>query len=103
MVDAPGPVSRTLRAAPPDQLAEAADRAIRSALGATRTDVFIADYRINGLWPVLDPEPPSAGFLACEGWHSAASAASSRSTTPPATGGAGSTCRCRCGVSGSAC
>ncbi|MFI7522772.1 PP2C family protein-serine/threonine phosphatase [Micromonospora globbae] len=67
MVDAPGPVSRTLRAAPPDQLAEAADRAIRSALGATRTDVFIADYRINGLWPVLDPEPPSAGFLACEG------------------------------------
>ncbi|MFI7606471.1 PP2C family protein-serine/threonine phosphatase [Micromonospora sp. NPDC049366] len=63
MVDRPDPVSRTLRAAPPDQLAEAADRAIRSTLGATRTDVFIADYRISGLWPVLDPEPPVAGSL----------------------------------------
>ncbi|MFC3502987.1 PP2C family protein-serine/threonine phosphatase [Micromonospora krabiensis] len=63
MVDRPDPVSRTLRAAPPDQLAEAADRAIRSTLGATRTDVFIADYRISGLWPVLDPEPTVAGSL----------------------------------------
>ncbi|MEU8300574.1 PP2C family protein-serine/threonine phosphatase [Micromonospora sp. NPDC048909] len=67
MVDAPDSVSRALRAAPPDQLVEAADQAIRSALGATRTDVFMADYRISGLWPVLDPELPAAGFLACHG------------------------------------
>ncbi|MGK5740548.1 PP2C family protein-serine/threonine phosphatase [Micromonospora sp. URMC 103] len=67
MLDTPDAVARTLRAAPPDQLAEAADRAIRSVLGATRTDVFIADYRISGLWPLLDPELPSAGFLACQG------------------------------------
>ncbi|MET8354723.1 MULTISPECIES: PP2C family protein-serine/threonine phosphatase [unclassified Micromonospora] len=65
MVDAPDVVSRALREAPPDQLAEAADRAIRSALKAVRTDVFVADYRISGLWPVLDPDLPAAGFLAC--------------------------------------
>ncbi|SCF11327.1 Serine phosphatase RsbU, regulator of sigma subunit [Micromonospora coriariae] len=65
MVDAPDVVSRALREAPPDQLAEAADRAIRSTLGAVRTDVFVADYRISGLWPVLDPDLPAAGFLAC--------------------------------------
>ncbi|MBG6104663.1 PP2C family protein-serine/threonine phosphatase [Micromonospora vinacea] len=65
MVDAPDVVSRALREAPPDQLAEAADRAIRSAMGALRTDVFVADYRISGLWPVLDPDLPSGGFLAC--------------------------------------
>ncbi|MBM0233323.1 serine/threonine-protein phosphatase [Micromonospora sp. STR1_7] len=65
MVDGPEVVSRALREAPPDQLAEAADRAIRSALGALRTDVFVADYRISGLWPVLDPDLPAAGFLAC--------------------------------------
>ena len=65
MVDAPDVVSRALREAPPDQLAEAADRAIRSALGAVRTDVFVADYRISGLWPVLDPDLPAAGFLSC--------------------------------------
>ncbi|MEU7976776.1 protein phosphatase, partial [Micromonospora sp. NPDC049089] len=65
MVDAPDVVSRALREAPPDQLAEAADRAIRSAMGALRTDVFVADYRISGLWPVLDPDLPAAGFLAC--------------------------------------
>ena len=65
MVDAPDVVSRALREAPPDQLAEAADQAIRATLGALRTDVFVADYRISGLWPVLDPDLPAAGFLAC--------------------------------------
>ncbi|MEV5769336.1 PP2C family protein-serine/threonine phosphatase [Micromonospora sp. NPDC052213] len=65
MVEAPAQVSRALRAAAPDQVVEAADRAIRAGLGASRTDVFIADYRISGLWPVLDPELPDGGFLAC--------------------------------------
>ncbi|MEU8183625.1 PP2C family protein-serine/threonine phosphatase [Micromonospora sp. NPDC049044] len=65
MVDPPDVVSRALREAPPDQLAEAADQAIRATLGALRTDVFVADYRISGLWPVLDPDLPAAGFLAC--------------------------------------
>jgi serine phosphatase RsbU (regulator of sigma subunit) len=64
MVDAPDGVSRALREAAPDQLAEAADAAIRAALGALRTDVFVADYRISGLWPVLDPDLPAAGALA---------------------------------------
>ncbi|MEU8331866.1 PP2C family protein-serine/threonine phosphatase [Micromonospora sp. NPDC048839] len=63
MVDPPDVVSRALREAPPDQLAEAADQAIRSTLGALRTDVFVADYRISGLWPVLDPDLAAAGFL----------------------------------------
>ncbi|MFG1882484.1 PP2C family protein-serine/threonine phosphatase [Micromonospora sp. NPDC049102] len=63
MVDAPDGVSRALREAAPDQLAEAADRAIRAALGALRTDVFVADYRISGLWPVRDPDLPAAGAL----------------------------------------
>ncbi|MFU8874202.1 PP2C family protein-serine/threonine phosphatase [Micromonospora sp. SL4-19] len=67
MPDAPGQVSRALRAAPPDQLAEAADRAIRLALDVSRTEVFIADYRSSGLWPVLDPDLPDGGFLACRG------------------------------------
>jgi serine phosphatase RsbU (regulator of sigma subunit) len=65
MLEAPGQVSRALRAAPPDRVVEAADHAIRAGLGASRTDVFIADYRISGLWPVLDPELPDGGFLAC--------------------------------------
>lgn len=65
MVEAPAQVSRALRAAPPDQVVEAADRAIRAGLGASRTDVFIADYRISGLWPVLDPELPDGSFLDC--------------------------------------
>ncbi|MEU7996896.1 PP2C family protein-serine/threonine phosphatase [Micromonospora sp. NPDC049060] len=65
MLEAPGQVSRALRAAPPDQVVEAADQAIRSALGASRTDVFIADYRITGLWPVLDADLSGGGFLAC--------------------------------------
>ncbi|MEU2615766.1 PP2C family protein-serine/threonine phosphatase [Micromonospora sp. NPDC007271] len=67
MPDAPGQVARALRAAPPDQLAEAADRAIRRALDASRTEVFIADYRSTGLWPVLDPDLPDGDFLACQG------------------------------------
>ncbi|MEV1144671.1 PP2C family protein-serine/threonine phosphatase [Micromonospora sp. NPDC049799] len=67
MVDATGPVSRAVRAAPPDQVAEAADRAIRSVLGALRTDVFLADYRIAGLWPVLDGDLPDSGSLAFRG------------------------------------
>ncbi|MEK8105351.1 hypothetical protein NKG94_09505 [Micromonospora sp. M12] len=65
-------------------MAEAADRSIRSELGALRTDVFVADYRISGLWPVLDPDLPAAGFLASTPWRSAASAASNRFVTPPA-------------------
>ncbi|SCF12589.1 Serine phosphatase RsbU, regulator of sigma subunit [Micromonospora viridifaciens] len=67
MPDAAGQVARALRAAPPDQLAEAADRAIRRTLDASRTEVFIADYRASGLWPVLDPDLPDGGFLAWQG------------------------------------
>ncbi|WP_036375873.1 PP2C family protein-serine/threonine phosphatase [Micromonospora sp. ATCC 39149] len=67
MPQASGTVSRALREAPPDRLAEAADGAIRAALGASRTEVFVADYRISGLWAVLDPDLPDAGFLACQG------------------------------------
>ncbi|WP_319461289.1 PP2C family protein-serine/threonine phosphatase [Micromonospora sp. RTP1Z1] len=67
MPDAAGQVSRALRLAPPDQLAEAADRAIRAAVGASRTEVFIADYRFSGLWPLLDPQLPGAGYLSCQG------------------------------------
>ncbi|SBT41300.1 PP2C family protein-serine/threonine phosphatase [Micromonospora auratinigra] len=63
----PGQVARALRAAPPDQLAEAADQALRLALGASRTEVFIADYRFTGLWPVLDPERREGGPLAGQG------------------------------------
>ncbi|KAB1914422.1 PP2C family protein-serine/threonine phosphatase [Micromonospora sp. AMSO31t] len=67
MPDASGAVSRALRAAPPDQLAEAADAAIRRVLDASRTEVLVADYRFTGLWPVLDPELPEGGFLDCQG------------------------------------
>ncbi|WDZ83177.1 PP2C family protein-serine/threonine phosphatase [Micromonospora cathayae] len=56
MPQAPASVSRAFRQAPPDRLVEVADRAIRAATGAARTDVFIADYRIAGLWPVLDEQ-----------------------------------------------
>ncbi|MEH0827256.1 MULTISPECIES: PP2C family protein-serine/threonine phosphatase [unclassified Micromonospora] len=67
MPDVSAAVSRALRAAPPDQLVEATDRVLRSSLAASRTDVFLADYRISGLSPVLDGELPDAGFLACQG------------------------------------
>lgn len=67
MPDVSAAVSRALRAAPPDQLVEATDRVLRSRLAASRADVFLADYRISGLSPVLDAELPDAGFLACQG------------------------------------
>ncbi|GIJ29907.1 phosphatase [Micromonospora qiuiae] len=67
MADAPTGVSRALREAPPDQVVEAADRAIRSVLGASGTAVFVADYRISGLWPVLDSRQPGVGSHADQG------------------------------------
>ncbi|MGR6319660.1 SpoIIE family protein phosphatase [Micromonospora soli] len=67
MPDGLGQVSRALRAAPPDQLAEATDRALRRALGASRTEVFIADYRFSGLWPVLEPAEPDDAKPAGQG------------------------------------
>ncbi|SCL48878.1 PP2C family protein-serine/threonine phosphatase [Micromonospora chersina] len=67
MPDASGAVSRALRAAPPDQLVEAADAVVRRVFGASRTEVFVADYRFTGLWPVLDADLPEGGFLACQG------------------------------------
>ncbi|MGB2570035.1 PP2C family protein-serine/threonine phosphatase [Micromonospora citrea] len=67
MPDVPAAVSRALRAAPPDQLVETTDRTLRSLLAASRVEVFLADYRISGLWPVLGTQLPEAGFLACAG------------------------------------
>ncbi|SCG67867.1 PP2C family protein-serine/threonine phosphatase [Micromonospora halophytica] len=67
MPDVPAAVSRALRGAPPDQLVETTDRALRSMLAASRVEVFLADYRISGLWPVLGTQLPEAGFLACAG------------------------------------
>jgi serine phosphatase RsbU (regulator of sigma subunit) len=67
MPDPSALVSRALRQAAPDQLAEVADRALRAALGATRTEVLLADYRISGLWPVLDPTQQDAGALSGHG------------------------------------
>jgi serine phosphatase RsbU (regulator of sigma subunit) len=61
MPQAPASVSRAFRQAPPDRLAEVADRAVRAATGALRTEVFVADYRIAGLWPVLDADRPDRG------------------------------------------
>ncbi|MGC5030944.1 PP2C family protein-serine/threonine phosphatase [Micromonospora sp. DT229] len=58
MADALTGITRALREAPPDRVVEAADRAIRSVLGACATAVFVADYRIEGLWPVLDSRQP---------------------------------------------
>lgn len=89
MPDAPGQVSRALRVAPPDQLAEAADRVIRAELKASRTEVFIADYRFSGLWPVLDPELPDAGFLSCQGMAQRCFS----SQQPVLDGGEGGRCR----------
>ncbi|WP_434739991.1 PP2C family protein-serine/threonine phosphatase [Micromonospora sp. SH-82] len=56
MPDAPVVVSRALRGAPPDRLPEAVDGAVRASLGASGTEVFVADYQISGLWPVRDPQ-----------------------------------------------
>ncbi|RIV37334.1 PP2C family protein-serine/threonine phosphatase [Micromonospora radicis] len=66
MADALTGVSRALREAPPDRVVEAADRAIRSVLGASGTSVFVADYRTNGLWPVLDSRQPEAATQAVQ-------------------------------------
>ncbi|MER7168962.1 PP2C family protein-serine/threonine phosphatase [Micromonospora sp. NPDC000207] len=56
MPDAPVVVSRALRGAPPDRLPEAVDGAVRASLGASGSEVFVADYQISGLWPVRDPQ-----------------------------------------------
>lgn len=67
MPDMAGQVSRALREAPPDQLAEATDRALRQVFGAVRTEVFLADYRFTGLCPLLVPgrAPGPAGVRRC--------------------------------------
>ncbi|MCZ7437469.1 PP2C family protein-serine/threonine phosphatase [Micromonospora sp. WMMC241] len=67
MPEASGPVSRALRTAPPDQLAEAAEAVLRQTFGAVRAEVFVADYRSSGLWPVLDPDRPDGGPLRSHG------------------------------------
>ena len=53
--DLPGTIAagRAFLDSPPDQLAETADRLARADLGARRLEVLLADYRLNGLWPVL--------------------------------------------------
>ncbi|MBL6276217.1 serine/threonine-protein phosphatase [Micromonospora fiedleri] len=66
MADALTGISRALREAPPDRVVEAADQAIRSVLGAVGTAVFVADYRINGLWPVLDSRQPQVAGQAVQ-------------------------------------
>ncbi|MGW5083111.1 PP2C family protein-serine/threonine phosphatase [Micromonospora echinospora] len=63
MPEASGSVSRALRTAPPDQLVETAEAVLRQTLGAARAEVFVADYRASGLWPVLDPDLPDGGPL----------------------------------------
>ncbi|MEG3636250.1 PP2C family protein-serine/threonine phosphatase [Micromonospora palythoicola] len=67
MADAPTGISRALREAPPDRVVEAADLAIRAALGASGTAVYIADYRISGLWPVLDSRQDGAAGPGVQG------------------------------------
>ncbi|WBB76477.1 PP2C family protein-serine/threonine phosphatase [Micromonospora sp. WMMD1128] len=67
MPEASGAVSRALRTAPPDQLPEAADAVLRQTLGAARSEVFVADYRSSGLWPVRDQERADGGPLRSHG------------------------------------
>ncbi|WBC17965.1 PP2C family protein-serine/threonine phosphatase [Micromonospora sp. WMMA1998] len=67
MPEASGTVSRALRTAPPDQVAETADAVLRQTLGATRTEVFVADYRASGLWPVREPDRPDGVRLRSDG------------------------------------
>ncbi|MET7835634.1 PP2C family protein-serine/threonine phosphatase [Micromonospora sediminicola] len=67
MPEASGSVSRALRTAPPDQVAETADAVLRQTLGATRTEVFVADYRASGLWPVREPDRPDGVRLRSDG------------------------------------
>ncbi|GAB7052732.1 PP2C family protein-serine/threonine phosphatase [Catenuloplanes indicus] len=53
-----------LRATAPDRLVEAADAYLREWYGVERVDVLLADYRISGLWPVLDGhQDPVGGVL----------------------------------------
>ncbi|SCL36539.1 Serine phosphatase RsbU, regulator of sigma subunit [Micromonospora nigra] len=67
MSQVPPAVSRALRAAPPDRVVEVADRVVRAAVGASRTEVLLADYRSTGLWPVLDADRPDGAPLAQRG------------------------------------
>ncbi|MFI5839145.1 PP2C family protein-serine/threonine phosphatase [Catenuloplanes sp. NPDC051500] len=54
-----------LRAAAPDLLVEAAAEHLREWHGVDAADVLLADYRISGLWPVLDAhdDDPIGGNL----------------------------------------
>jgi serine phosphatase RsbU (regulator of sigma subunit) len=63
--DRGSPVSALLRAAPPDQLAEALAGHLRREHAADRVEVLLGDYTLSGLWPVLgDAAGPSAGAAA---------------------------------------
>jgi serine phosphatase RsbU (regulator of sigma subunit) len=57
-------VAERLRRAAPDELVEVVDRYVREELAGLRADALVADYRIAGLWPVLQPDDPTAGLLA---------------------------------------
>jgi serine phosphatase RsbU (regulator of sigma subunit) len=54
---------RELRLGAPDQLADIADRYVRQQIKAIRVEMLLADYRIDGLWPVLDADHDVAGSL----------------------------------------
>lgn len=82
----PTPLIAYLRRAAPDQQVEAADEYIRTRLNGLRADVLLADYRIAGLWSVLEPGHPNQGSLA-ERTVAARCFSSQQSMADPLSGG----------------
>jgi serine phosphatase RsbU (regulator of sigma subunit) len=56
-------LGQLLRAADPDRLVDAAAGYVRDTFPGCTADALLADYRISGLWPVLQEKHSSAGWL----------------------------------------
>jgi serine phosphatase RsbU (regulator of sigma subunit) len=62
--DTSTPIGALLRAAPPDRLPDVVADHLRQHFAARRSEVFLADLTLAGLWPVLDESVPPGGPLA---------------------------------------
>jgi len=62
-VPATSPIGEALRRAKPDLVAHVAEQYVTATLGARRMEILLADYRIDGLWPVIRAEHATAGLL----------------------------------------
>ncbi len=63
MTDPSSALGALLRGADPDRVADVADAYVRQHHSGCRIEVLLADYRVSGLWPVIDENHSMSGLL----------------------------------------